>query len=60
MDIGDKVLTHQGESGVILKPWSRDDGQYHWWVELHFTSDNKEYVSVIPYNKSELTVEDLS
>ena len=60
MDIGDKVLTHQGESGVILKPWSRDDGQYHWWVELNFTADNKEYVSVIPYNKSELTVEDLS
>ena len=50
MDIGDKVLTHQGESGVILKPWSRDDGQYHWWVELHFTADNKEHVSVIPYN----------
>lgn len=54
MDIGDKVLTYQGESGVILKPWSRDDGQYHWWVELHFTSDNKKYTSVIPYHKSEL------
>ena len=60
MDIGDKVLTHQGESGVVLKSWDRDDGQYHWWVELHFTADNKEHVSVIPYNKSELTVEDLS
>ena len=54
MDIGDKVLTHQGESGVVLKPWDRDDGQYHWWVELHFTVDNKEYTSVIPYHESEL------
>ena len=54
MNIGDKVLTHQGESGVVLKPWDRDDGQYHWWVELHFTADNKEYTSVIPYHESEL------
>ena len=54
MDIGDKVLTHQGESGVILKSWDRDDGQYHWLVELQFTADNKKYTSVIPYHKSEL------
>ena len=55
MKINDKVLTHQGESGVVLKPWDRDDGQYHWWVELKFTVDNKEYTSIIPYKESELT-----
>ena len=55
MKIGDEVLTHQEERGVILKPWNRDDGQYNWWVEIHFTADGEEYTSVIPYKESELT-----
>ena len=54
MKINDKVLTHQGDRGVVLKSWDRDDRQYHWRVELHFTADNKEYTSVIPYHESEL------
>ena len=54
MKIDDKVITFQGEKGVILKPWDRDDGQYDWWVELKFTVDNKEYTSIIPYKESEL------
>ena len=56
MDIGDKVITFQDEKGVILRPWNRDDGQYDWWIEIHFTVDNKEYTSIIPYKESELKV----
>ena len=55
MKIDDKVITFQGEKGVILRPWNRDDGQYDWWVELKFTIDDKEYTSIIPYKESELT-----
>ena len=54
MKIDDKVITFQGEKGVIIKPWNRDDGQYNWWVELHFTADGKEYTTLIPYKESEL------
>lgn len=56
MKIDDKVITFQQEKGVILKPWTRDDGQYDWWVELKFTLDNKEYTSIIPYKESELEI----
>lgn len=54
MKIGDKVITHEGESGIITKPWNRDDGQYSWWVEISFTADGKDYKSTIPYKESEL------
>jgi len=57
MKIDDKVITFQGEKGVIIKPWNRDDGQYNWWVELHFTADGKEYTTLIPYKESELEIE---
>ena len=55
MNINDKVVTFQGESGVIVNSWDRDDDQYHWWVELKFTLDNTEYTSRIAYKESELT-----
>tara|TARA_B100000029_G_scaffold215077_1_gene212918 strand:- start:165 stop:398 length:234 start_codon:yes stop_codon:yes gene_type:complete len=57
MKIDDKVITFQGEKGVIIKPWNRDDGQYSWWVELHFTADGKEYTTLIPYKESELEID---
>ena len=57
MNINDKVVTFQGESGVIVNSWDRDDDQYHWWVELHFTADGKEYTSRIPYKESELEID---
>ena len=57
MKIDDKVITFQGEKGVIIKPWNRDDGQYNWWVELHFTADGKEYTTLIPYKESELEID---
>ena len=57
MKIDDKGITFQGEKGVIIKPWNRDDGQYNWWVELHFTADGKEYTTLIPYKESELEID---
>ena len=57
MKIDDKVITFQGEKGVIIKPWNRDDGQYNWWVELHFTADGKEYTTLIHYKESELEID---
>ena len=56
MNVNDEVITLQKEKGVIIKSWGRDDGQYDWWVELHFESDGKEYSSLIPYKQSELTL----
>ena len=58
MKIGDKVITHQKEIGIIIKPCGRDDKIYDWWVELHFISKGKEYQSEIPYKECELTVID--
>jgi len=57
MNINDKVITFQGESGVIVKPWDRDDGQYNWWVELKFTLCGQEYTTRIPYKESELEID---
>ena len=57
--INDKVITFQGEKGVIVKVWNRDDGQYDWWVKLCFTLDGEEYTSVIPYKESELEKQEL-
>ena len=54
--INDKYITLKGESGVIVKPWDRDDGQYNWWVKLKFTVDNTEYTSRIPYKESDLRI----
>ena len=56
LKVGDKVITHQNEKGVITKPWGREDKTYDWWVELHFKSKGKDYQSEIPYKECELTV----
>ena len=56
MKIGDKVITHQKERGIILKPWGRKDKIYDWWIEIKFKSKDINYKSQIPYKECELTV----
>jgi len=56
LKIGDKVITYQKETGIIIKPWDRKDKIYDWWVELHFKSKGKNYQSLIPYKECQLTV----
>jgi len=53
---GDKVITHQKERGIIIKPWGREDKIYDWWVEIEFKSKGINYQSPIPYKECELTV----
>ena len=54
MNIGNRVITHEEERGIIVRPWNRDDGQYNWWVDIHFIADGTNYTSTIPYKESEL------
>ena len=55
-EIGDWVLTKQGERGRIRKPWDRDDGSnYDWWVDIHFIFKGEEKTSSIMYRNDELT-----
>ena len=60
LKIGDKVITHQKERGIIIKPWGREDNIYDWWVEIEFKSKGINYQSPIPYpipyKECELTV----
>ena len=55
MKEGDKVKTHMGEYGYILRPCPKYM-IYHWWVEIHFTIGGEERTSIEPYNKRELEV----
>ena len=54
LKIGDKVITHQKERGIIIKPWRREDNIYDWWVEIEFKSKGINYQSQIPYKEDEL------
>ena len=55
LKIGDRIKTHKGESGVIIREaeyWM----QYDWWVEINFVDNGKEYVTMEPYRTEELAL----
>lgn len=55
MDINDKVVTHHGETGIIVRPAPKTT-VYDWWVSFKATTrDGKNITCCEPYRKSELT-----
>lgn len=54
MEIGDEVLTRNGERGTIVKKWEHNDDSYDWWVEIPFNHKGKDYITKLPFKKSDL------
>jgi hypothetical protein len=54
LKVGDRVLTFQGEEGVIVYPWQRDDGAYHWWVDVEFEWRGSKRTTRVLFRNNEL------